>query len=189
MSRIKDFYNFTKKLPIDINSISSLDLRNMFSKSLGVQKYYRGMILTPTQLAEIKKNGISYNNFNVDEAKEVLHNLLCETESSGTSYKMLMWDKANGYSQGNPLISVTQIREIAKTVPTSFTKISPDKKNYIIELEIPKINVIEPTGEFHVTYPGFGVYDKNNKKIPIEKVESFVPFIIRPNYIKSISSV
>ncbi|MBQ2871203.1 hypothetical protein IJE86_05835 [bacterium] len=83
MSRIKDFYNFTKKLPIDINSISSLDLRNMFSKSLGVQKYYRGMILTPAQLAE----------------------------------------------------------------------------------------------------------DKNNKKIPIEKVESFVPFIIRPNYIKSISSV
>ena len=85
------------------------------------------------------------------------------------------------------MISVTQREKIAEIVPEKYRKAG--KRNYIYEINLPRINIVEPVGEFNVPYPGFGFYDsKTGESIPIQEVESFVPYLIKPESIAIISN-
>ena len=183
VSRLDEFYKFVKYFSGDINKLSPLELRKKFSDYLGNKTYYRGMLLNQEQIDEIKEKGIISNNFKGENSKDILEDLLCGYKNPrSVSYKDFMYAKANGDNANNPLISVTQIKSIAQNVPARFCPYNTNQKIYIFELEIPKINVIEPKGEFNITYSGFGFYDNNGNSIPQEQIESFIPFIINPEY-------
>lgn len=190
VSRIDKLYEFVKKLPVDINKITTLELRKMFSDSLGTKKYYRGMTLTQEQIESIKKNGIKSINFSDDNRESIFKSLFLGTKDfKYTSFRNFMRDKISGENRDNPMISITQLESIAQKVPEKYSRPkNSNQKIYIFELEIPQINVVEPIKEFDMSYPGFGFYDRNGNKIPKEKVESFVPFFINSNCIKSIKT-
>ena len=190
VSRLDEFYKFSKQIKEEIEELSPLELRKKFSDYLGTQTYYRGMSLTQEQAEKIKTYGILSNNFEGENAKEILTDLLCGYKNPrSVSFKDFMYEKANGNNRNNPLISVTQIESVAHNVPARYSPCRTNEKIYIFKLEIPKINIIEPKGEFNITYPGFGFYDENGNKIPQEKIESFVPFVINPDFIKSIKII
>lgn len=190
ISRLDEFYKFINGFSGNINKLSPMELRKKFSDYLGTQTYYRGMSLTQEQAEEIQKQGIISNNFEDENAKTILADLLCGYKNpQSISYKDFMYAKANGDNRNNPLISVTQIESIAHNVPARYSPCKTNERIYIFELEIPKINIIEPKGEFYITYPGFGFYNKDGIKIPQERVESFVPFVINSDYIKSVKIV
>ena len=183
-SRLNEFYDFVKQYSTNIDSMTTLELRKNFSDYLGNQRYYRAMMLTEQQAEEIKTKGIISNNFNGDEAKNIFNDLLLGYKNpKSVSYKDFIYGKVNGMNRNNPLISISKSKEIAKEVSQNYTLDTRGKKNYIFELEIPKINVIEPKGEFDVTYPGLDFFDKNGNQLQKEDVESFVPFIIDSKYI------
>ena len=190
VSRLDEFYKFTSGFSGDINELSPMELRKKFSAYLGTQTYYRGMSLTQEQAKKIQEQGITSNNFQGENSESILDDLLCGYKNPRSiSYKDFMYAKANGDNKNNPLISVTQIESVAHNIPARYSPCKTDEKIYIFELEIPKINVIEPKGEFNITYPGFGFYDKDRKEIPQEKIESFVPFVINSDFIKSVKIV
>ena len=190
VSRTEELYSFVKNLPVDINKLSSLELRKMFSDSLGTQKYYRGMTLTEEQVETIKKEGIKSINFVGENREQIFESLfLGKSDYEYTSFKRFMDKKVSGINRNNPMISVTQIEKIAQKVTSRYSRPKNiDQKIYIFELEIPKINTVEPIKDFEIYYPGFGFYDKSGKKIPTEQVESFVPFVINSSCIKSIKT-
>ncbi len=117
------------------------ELRQAFSDSLGTQKCYRALVLTPEQAQEITEKGMSSAFLREERFKGFVRQL-------GFPYQQQLRDHLNwGNGSASNFQSVTTHPNLAIAVAnlTLAKNPAPNANIYLFELELPKIDIVSFT--------------------------------------------
>ncbi|HAR42764.1 MAG TPA: hypothetical protein DCS07_09090 [Bdellovibrionales bacterium] len=182
------------------------ELRSSFAASLGQTKVFRGMRLgSAVEAAQLKSQGILASGLRTQNEQYLRNKMKLELDPSIIDHKKkqdhllgfgtdLRNRQINRGLDHSMLISTSDWIEIAASVGyhhPQAVKMSPAGRLYLFEIDIPEFELVRKAGPLssgHAYRKGSGSYQIGNKSIEYDefKVESFIPYEIRPEWISNV---
>ncbi|MEZ4815577.1 MAG: hypothetical protein R3A80_10290 [Bdellovibrionota bacterium] len=153
-ARSPEFLKFAQEEYRKNPSISSLEMRNLFSNNLGKAHVYRALLLSPNEAIKIKENGMNSTANAVKVRSDIYFHLFSPSPHTAAipqdSPHAAIY-KRNGrvnVSGGSILMSHSLYPEVAASVAYHSNPQAHEdaKKLYLFELEIPQLDLIYETG-------------------------------------------
>ncbi|MFZ9596746.1 MAG: hypothetical protein ACO3A2_11815 [Bdellovibrionia bacterium] len=174
---------------------------------MGILEVYRGMILTPSEVEQIKSMGIITNalrNAKGDQEAHLVYKTFFSQKKSSDSLsayddspldgvRARLFEKMPIAPKNWTLISVTQYPEIALSIGACCSRVDSDssRKLYLFKMAIPALSTLQYQKDGAFSAPvaeekklfRIQVGDSFVKEISDPGIEIFVPFVISPNQI------
>lgn len=158
MTYLPEFMEFIKEP--QISNLSFLDARQAFSKKLGYQEVWRGMMLTQEELEYIEKSWIN-SNFVLKIPDFDEPEIQFEAQILSAYVNDLYERHIHNENHLSPFVSISYERDIAIAVWRHFWVKNDWRKFYLFKIKIPKIDLISYT-EHAVKTPSIFDRVKNN---------------------------
>lgn len=126
------------------------EVREAFKESLGTKMLYRGVVLTDDEFAVVRKVGL---------ASALLRNHAGAWSTSdllGQTFPQLVTTRVIGDIKDrmlDPLISVTEVRDVAVGVGARYAETRPDAKLYIFTLKVSTLDLVFESSAPHAILP------------------------------------
>ena len=208
LCRTDDFLKWSGEYLKAHPQASGIELRAQFAKTLGTSKVFRGMRLQSADEAmQLKRDGIQSAGLKFQNKSFMKEKLLFEidpksaspqakrTFASGFGTEMLN-RPMNKDLDKSILVSVSDWMELAASVGYHHgqaEKLAPNGKLFLFEMDIPEFELIRQAGPLDKAgafRKGRGFYQIGNQRIDYDpyKIEAFIPYQVRPEWIRTVHS-